>query len=108
MDWVNATFLIAIGFFLGLAADGMMQLVTTAFWPVVVITVLLFVGVLLFDSLLSRLSELIFPSGIKPARNPKKKGPMPLPLLLSIPAGMLIGIVIARLGFGSAILDLLP
>ena len=48
-DWVNAAINLVIGVLLGSAADGLVQLATTALWPIAVITPLLFAGFFLID-----------------------------------------------------------
>jgi len=107
-DWLNAFIYIGIGLFLGIAADGIVQLATTAFWPIAVILVLLFTGIFIFELILDKLFDFILPIGIRPPRERKEKGRTPLPLLLSFPVGMAIGIVLARFGLGKTILDMFP
>jgi hypothetical protein len=106
-DWVNAAISVVIGVFLGSAADGLVQLATTAFWPIAVITPLLFAGLFLFMLVLDRLLDRLFSIGVRPARKPKEEGRTPLPRLLSLPAGVVLGVVMARLGLDTMILGVL-
>lgn len=103
-DWFNATAFLAIGLLLGLALANMVPLLGTPFWPVVILIPLLFAGVLVFDSLLGRLFERIFPSGVRPASHPAPKERRPLGLLLSLPAGLVIGVIGARFGLDDLLL----
>lgn len=108
VDWVYNFVLVIAGMVLGVAIDYIVQLLPTAFWSVaVIIPILLFVGGLLFADLLDGIVDRIFPSGIRPARNPQKTKRIPFPLLLSLSAGIIIGFILARLGFGNTILRLI-
>jgi hypothetical protein len=57
-----------------------------------------------FDKLFDRL----FSIGVRPARKPQAQGRTPLPRLLSLPAGVVLGVVLARLGLATTILGALP
>ncbi len=103
-DWLNGAAFLAIGVFLGLAADGMAGLAGTAFWPMIIIIPVLFGGVFLFLLFFDRVVDRIFSSGIKPASRPRTKDRKPLVLLLSLPTGIAIGMIGAQLGLG----ELLP
>jgi hypothetical protein len=107
MDWINAVFLLAVGLFLGLAVDAMSQLSALAFWSVALMSVALFGGMVVFSEALDRVIDAIFPSGIRPPRSPKPQGPRPLPLLLSLPAGVVLGMILGSLGLGATIRGLL-
>jgi len=103
-DWVNAAINVVIGVLLGSAADGLIQLATTSFWPLAVVIPLLFAGVFLFSWALDLLTDRLFTIGVRPAPKPKEKGRTPLPRLLSLPAGLILGIALARLGLDNKIL----
>ncbi|WP_295070322.1 hypothetical protein [Tabrizicola sp.] len=103
-DWLTATAFLAMGLFLGLALANMVLLVGTASWPIIILIPLLFAGVLVFDSLLGRLFGRFFPSGVRPASHPAPKERRPLVLLLSLPAGLVIGVVGARFGLDDLLL----
>lgn len=106
-DWFNAAINIVIGLFLGVAADGLVQLATTDFWPMTVIILFLFAGVFLFERVVDKSIDTLFPSGIRPARKPQVKERTPLPRLLSLPAGVVLGIVLARTGLDTMILGVI-
>lgn len=106
-DWMNMIVLVILGVLLGVAIDGLVRLLTTAFWPVAVIIPFLFISVLLLGELFDGFVDRIFPSGIRPARKPKTANRTPLLRLLSLPIGFMVGITLARLGFSDAILKLL-
>lgn len=103
-DWINSAAFLAMGVFLGLAVNAMVQLVGTPFWPFIVIIPLLFGGVLLLDDLLDRLTGRILPGGVKPAPESHPKARRPLVLLLSLPMGLAIGLIGAQVGLGDILL----
>jgi hypothetical protein len=107
-DWLNAATLLIIGVLLGIAIDAMAQLATTPYWPLVILIPLMFGGVLLLDGLLNRLANRIFPSAIRTVGKSESKPRKPLALLLSLPAGLILGIVLARFGLANTVLDLFP
>lgn len=106
-DWVNTVILVFLGIILGIVIDALMQLLTTALWPVAIIIPLIFAGVLLFGKLFDEILNRIFPGGIRPARKPQVASRKPLPRLLSLPVGLIIGIIMVRLGYGDAILRMI-
>lgn len=106
-DWVNASINLVIGVFLGIATDGLVQLVTTAFWPLAVVIPLLFAGFFVFIWLFDKLVDRIFPSGVRPARKPQARGGIPVPRLLSLPVGVVLGVALARLGLGDPIIGVI-
>ena len=103
-DWANAAINLVIGVLLGSAADGLVQLATTAFWPLAVVIPLLFAGVFLFSWVLDMLTDRLFSIGVRPARTPKEEGRTPLLRLLSLPVGLVLGVALARLGLDETIL----
>jgi hypothetical protein len=103
-DWANAAINLVIGVLLGSAADGLVQLATTAFWPLAVVIPLLFAGVFLFSWVLDMLTDRLFTIGVRPARTPKEEGRTPLLRLLSLPVGLVLGVALARLGLDETIL----
>ena len=58
-DWFNAVVNLMIGVFLGMAIDGLLQLATTAVWPLAVIIPLLFAGFFLIVLLFEKLIDLV-------------------------------------------------
>jgi hypothetical protein len=59
-----------------------------------------------FDGLIGRLTERVFPSGIRPSQSPQKKRRKPMTRLISLPAGMLLGVILAQFGLTQTILGL--
>lgn len=104
-DWFTAAINLVIGVLLGSAADGLVKLATTAFWPLAVVIPLLLAGVFLFSWVLDVLTDRLFTIGIRPARKPKQEGRTPLPRFLSLPVGVVLGVAIARLGLDDRILE---
>lgn len=102
-DWANTAVNLVLGVFVGIAIHGLMQLITTAFWPVAIVISLLFAVVPLIDYWLDWLIDRVFPSGIRAARKPQAEGRTPLPRLLSLPAGLIVGVALARLDLDNAI-----
>lgn len=102
-DWFNAAINLVIGVLLGSAADGLVQLATTAFWPLALVIPLLFAGVFVFSWLLDLLTDRFFTIGVRPA--PKRQEPVhtPLPRLLSLALGLVLGVALARLGLAEKI-----
>jgi hypothetical protein len=109
-DWINAAFLIAIGLLMGLVVDGLWGLVEGGAWRLAVVTALVGGAAVLllfwFDGLVGRLLGQLFPGGVRPApaRSPRPR--KPVALLVSLPAGLVLGIALARMGYTSAILGL--
>ncbi len=107
-DWINIVFNLLIGSLLGSAAYGLVQIATTAFWPVALFILIAFGGVFLFEIITDRLFEKVLPSGIRPARNPDDHERKPLVRVLSMPVGVVIGVGLALAGVDRVILDMLP
>jgi hypothetical protein len=107
-DWISAAFNLLIGALLGSVIYGLVQLVASGLWLMAVILVLLGGGLFLFMFLYDKLFDWLFLSWTKPARNPQPRLPKPLLRILSLPAGFILGIVLAVLGLDRTILDFLP
>jgi hypothetical protein len=109
-DWLSASFNVAAGLFLGLALNGLLQLVVDGFWPLALTVGALSAGAALlliaFDGLLDKLTDRIFPSGVRPSQSPQKDRRKPIARLLSLPAGILLGVILAQLGLTQAILGM--
>jgi FtsH-binding integral membrane protein len=107
-DWLNAGGLAAVGLFLGIALHLMTQLSAAAFWPVLIISIVGFFGVIAFDRVLDWVSERIFSGKIRAGKHTKPKGRRPLAMLLAVPFGLLVGFSLSWLGYGDAILGAMP
>jgi len=103
-DWINSAFILAVGFFLGLAAEKLFQLDGIAFWVTGIAAILFFWGVLLIDWTIEWLFNRFFPTGINPFKKTKSKKRKPLALVLSLPVGFFIGILGAKFGIGEFLL----
>jgi hypothetical protein len=109
-DWLNAAINAVIGLLLGLVLHGIVQLVTDGAWGMALIVVMLGVAMLLliyFDGLIGRLLDRIFPSGVRAAATPAKDNRKPLVRRLSLPAGLVLGVILALFGLADTILGLL-
>lgn len=96
-DWMIWTCLAAIGIFLGLAIDAMVDLARIGAWRSIIVTLALFGGWIVFYLLLIRVSEFISTgrfSAPKQLQKPRK----PLALLFALPAGIIIGLIGAQVG----------
>ncbi len=106
-DWLNAAVNAVIGLLLGLVLHGLMQLVTDGAWGMALIVVMLGVAMLLliyFDGLIGRLLDRIFPSGVRSAATPAQDDRKPLVRRLSLPAGLVLGVILALFGRADTIL----
>jgi len=103
-DWFNGAAILAVGVFLGLAADSMVDLAGTASWPLITIIPVLFGGAFLCVVLLDSLIDRVFPSGVKPSSKTLAKKRKPFALLMSLPAGIAIGVIGAQLGLSDLLL----
>lgn len=97
-DWANAAVKIVIGVLLGASIYGVVQLILTGAWfavfNIAVLSVVLFLIVVLHE----RLGDKLFPNGIRPARKPQPGRKVPLARRLSLPAGVVLGFLLAALG----------
>ena len=107
-DWFNAAISLIIGMLLGSVVDGLAQLVTSGLWLPAVAIVLLGAGFFLFMLVFDKVSDRLFSIGMRPAPKRQAKGPTPLPRLISLPVGIVLGVVLARLGFDDTILGMIP
>lgn len=111
-DWFNAVVNIVVGLFLGIAIVNLSRLITAGYWPLALFLLILFAGYLLFDKWFGVLVDKVFPSGIRPARKSvvRKRAPKsraPLPRLLSLPVGILLGIALDWLGLSDKVLGMI-
>ena len=106
-DWLNAAVNLVIGIFLGIAIDGLALLLADGLWLLALFILISVGGLLLFNGLLDMVFERLFPSGIRPAPNSQTQTPKPLLRRLSLPVGLVLGVILARLGLASTILAVL-
>lgn len=106
-DWFTIAINVGFGMPLGIVLFHFGQLLTSELWPFALLLVLVMGGLLLFDRVGTWLLEKVFPSGIRPARNPSAQRRVPLPRRLSLPLGIVLGVVLAQLGVGAEVLRLL-
>ena len=97
-DWFSAVVNAVIGVLLGGAIYRLAELMLSGAWFYVVILVVLAAALFLIVQLHDFIGEKLFPSGIRPARNPQAKRKKPLLRRLSFPAGLVVGIVLAAFG----------
>jgi len=97
-DWASAAVNLMIGALLGVAINGLTRLMFSGAWLAVINLLVLFAALSLIVWLHDRLGDWLFPSGIRPARNPKRTRETPMFRRLSLPAGLVLGLVLAGLG----------
>ena len=98
-DWFNSAVLCIVGLYLGLVVHGLSQLVGTVFfWPLLFFFMIMWAAIYLFDNVINRVFDKVFSNGIKPAKNPTAKERKPLIRLLSLPFGIVLGVILAELG----------
>ena len=107
-DWINAGFNVVLGVLLGVIIDSLAQLLTTVFWPVAVIMLLLFAGLFLIESALDKVFDWFLRGGIRPAPKSQPKKCKPILRLLSLPISLVLGVALARLGLGETLLGMIP
>jgi len=107
-DWINAAINVVIGVLLGSVMHGLVQLVASGSWLMAMIVLFLAVGLFLLVVLSDKLFDCLFPIGIRPARTPQTQRPKPLLRVLSLPSGLIFGVVLAVLGLDRMILSFLP
>lgn len=102
-DWLNWAALVAIGVFLGLAIDAMVESVKAGYWRTTLFTLFVFGCWFLFYLFLERLFDFIF-SGRFFATKQKLRKPMPFALVFSLPLGITIGAIGAQFGLNELLL----
>ena len=106
-DWLHVVLYGVMGLFLGIALEGIVRLLTTGYWLVALLIPLLFCGVLLLDSLLDRVVDRLFPGGVRRVLKSTERRRTPWPRRLSLPAGLVVGLVLGRLGLGPVLVGFL-
>jgi len=108
-DWLSASFNGLIGVFVGFVVYGLLQMVVGGSWLMAAIITVLFAGAFVVMEFIDKLFDLVFPSPIiRRAKKTAPRRPKPLLLALSLPAGLVLGLILALLGLDRAIMDLLP
>ncbi|MEH6586176.1 MAG: hypothetical protein V7720_06440 [Halioglobus sp.] len=107
-DWFYSTTNVVLGLLAGIMVFGLVQLITTGFWPVAIIIIVGFAGLLLLDDVMDRFVDWLFPSGIRASRIHYKKAKAPVIRLLSFPLGFVSGGILAHLGLGNSLIEMLP
>lgn len=103
-DWLNSFCNVVIGLFLGLATHGLANLIGAGLWVSALILVVPFALLMFFDQALDRLFVRLFPSGVRPVRVSTPSRRKPLVRTLSLPAGVVLGVLAAALGLSDGIL----
>jgi cytochrome bd-type quinol oxidase subunit 2 len=98
-NWAIAAVNVVIGVWLGVAVHGLAQLMFRGAWVAVFIVAVLAAALLLIVLLHDRLGKRLFPDGIRRARKPEVPVRTPLVRRLGLPAGLVLGVVLAGLGW---------
>lgn len=104
-DWLNVIAFLGIGFFLGLALDRLLLLQGALFWITAIGIPILVWAVIAATNVFNGLIDRIFPSGIKPARDPRTDERKPLAVLLSVPVGIVVGFAGGHFGLAELFLS---
>jgi hypothetical protein len=106
-DWLNSLINVVLGMFLGMAALGLANLIGAGLWVPAILFTVPVVLLMFFDQGLGHLIDRLFPSGIRPARVPAPPRGKPLVRTLSLPAGVVLGVLVAALGLSDGLLPAL-
>lgn len=96
--WASSAVNFVIGVLLGVAINGLVRLMFTGAWAAIINIVVLSAALFFIVFLHDRLGRKLFPTGIRPAREPKGVSKKPLFRRLSLPTGLVLGVVVASLG----------
>jgi uncharacterized membrane protein YfcA len=96
--WVTSAVNVVIGVLLGVVINSVVQLMFTGAWAGVLTIVVLSASLFFIVFLHDRLGNMLFPSGIRPARKPEKVRKKPMLRRVSLPAGIVLGFVLAYFG----------
>ncbi len=103
-DWITGAAFLAMGVYLGLALSGLIELEGAAFWFTVVFVVIPFGFVFLLVFYMHDVVDRVLNGTIIPASVKRWRKRKPVPLLLSLPAGVVIGVVGAQFGLTEVLL----
>ncbi|NKI34010.1 hypothetical protein HFP89_02370 [Wenzhouxiangella sp. XN79A] len=98
LDWILAVLNFVIGVFLGVALNGLIQLVASGAWVAVLNLVVLLAALFLIVNVHEWLGEKLFPSGIRPARRPGNGPTTSRVRRFGLPVGLALGVFVAALG----------
>jgi hypothetical protein len=103
-DWIVAAALLAVGVYLGLALAGLIGLEGVAFWNTVIYVLISFGFVFLFIYYMGDISDRVLNGTKTPASVKRWRRRKPVALLLSLPVGVVIGVVGSRFGLSDLLL----
>jgi len=103
-DWLNGAALFAVGVFVGLAIGEWLSLEGAAFWLTAVYVIAPLGLVFLFTVFLEKVTDRIFPSGVKASPSGRQKTRTPRALLAAFPTGLAVGAIGAQLGLSEILL----
>lgn len=106
-DWLYIVGYAVLGVWLGIALDGLVWLLTNDYWIVAILLVLMFGGIVLFDALLDRGIDRLFPGGVRKVLKSARQRRSPWLRRWSLPAGVVLGVILARLGLDSLLVGAL-
>lgn len=106
-DWLYIVAYAVVGVWLGIALDGLVWLLTNDYWVVAVLLVLMFGGIVLFDALLDWGVDRLFPGGVRKVLKSARQRRSPWLRRWSLPAGVVLGVILARLGLDSLLVGAL-
>jgi len=107
-DWIMSGFNLVIGLFLGIVLYGFVELIQAGLWPFVVLLILAFGAVLLFDRVFTNFIEWVFGARVTTSKARRGEPPRPKLRRLSLPFGLLAGFGLGVTGLGLPLLEALP
>ena len=107
-DWLNSLVNVVVGLLFGVAAYELGALIGAGQWVTAVFIIVLVVVFLFFVQVFDRLMDWLLPSdiraAIRSARIPAPRQRKPLARTLSLPAGLVLGVLASALGLGKEIM----
>lgn len=102
-DWINWIAILAVGVFLGLAINGLVDLAAVGAWGSIMVILGLCAGGLVLYFLIERVINFIS-IGRFSAPQQLQKPRKPLALFFALPIGIIIGVIGAQFGLGDLLL----
>ncbi|VVT00605.1 conserved membrane hypothetical protein [Roseovarius sp. EC-HK134] len=96
-DWIHSSINVAIGILIVLVAEGLARLVSTEFWPLALVIPILVACLVLFEKVFNGLIDWEFPKETDSPRKFDSKGDTPIVRHLSLPIGIVVGLLFALL-----------